>query len=125
MKSFFKFSIALLVVLSLVFAIHIALLNQFEKPLFDNRILAAYLSNYFLAVVIYLILYLLKNKMTAQIGFLYMGGSFVKFIFFFIFFYPFYKIDGKLDSLEFAAFFVPYVISLIFETLGVIKILKK
>jgi len=125
MKPFFKFSIALLAVLSLVFAIHIALLNQFEKPLFDNRILAAYLVNYFLAVLIYLILYLLKNKMTAQIGFLYMGGSFVKFIFFFIFFYPFYKIDGKLDSLEFAAFFIPYVISLIHETLGVINILKK
>jgi len=125
MKPFFKFSIVLLAVLSLVFAIHIALLNQFEKPLFDNRILAAYLVNYFLAVLIYLILYLLKNKMTAQIGFLYMGGSFVKFIFFFIFFYPFYKIDGKLDSLEFAAFFIPYVISLIHETLGVINILKK
>ena len=125
MNSFFKFSTVLLVVLSLVFAIHIAFLNQFEKPLFDNRILAAYLINYFLAVLIYLILYLLKNKMTAHIGFLYMGGSLVKFIFFFIFFYPFYKIDGKVDSLEFAAFFIPYVICLIFETLGVIKFLKK
>ena len=125
MNPFFKFSTALLLILSLVFAIHIAFLNQFEKLLFDNRILAAYLINYFLAVLIYLILYLLKNKMTAQIGFLYMGGSFVKFIFFFIFFYPFYKMDGKLDSLEFAAFFTPYVISLIFETLGVINILKK
>ncbi len=125
MNPFFKFSIALLVVLSLVFTIHIAFLNQFEKALFDNRILAAYLINYFLAVLIYLMLYLLRNKMKAQLGFLYMGGSLVKFIFFFIFFYPFYKIDGKLDSLEFAAFFTPYVICLIFETLGVIKFLKK
>jgi len=125
MNPFFRFSIILLIVLSLVFAIHIALLNQFGNPLFDNRILAAYLVNYFLAVLIYLTLYLLKDKMTAQIGFLYMGGSFVKFIFFFIFFYPFYKMDGKLDTLEFAAFFTPYVISLIFETLGVINILKK
>jgi len=125
MNPFFKFSITLLVVLSLVFTIHIAFLNQFEKVLFENRILAAYLFNYFLAVLIYLMLYLLRNKMTAQLGFLYMGGSLVKFIFFFIFFYPFYKIDGKLDSLEFAAFFIPYVICLIFETLGVIKFLKK
>ncbi len=125
MNPFFKFSIALLLILGLVFAIHIAFLNQLEKALFDNRIIAAYLINYFLAVSIYLMLYLLKNKMSAHIGFLYMGGSLIKFIFFFIFFYPFYKIDGKLDSLEFAAFFIPYVISLIFETLGVINILKK
>jgi hypothetical protein len=54
-----------------------------------------------------------------------MGGSFVKFLFFFIFLYPYYKLDGGLDSLEFAAFFVPYLISLIFETLGVIEFLKK
>ncbi len=125
MNSFFKFSLSLLVVLVIVFSIHLAVLNQLEKPLFEDRILTAYLINYFLAVLIYLVLFLLKNKMTDQLGFLYMGGSIVKFIFFFIFFYPFYKSDGKLDSFEFAAFFIPYVISLILETLGVIKILKK
>lgn len=125
MGSFFKFSISLLIILAIVFGIHIAVLNQLGRPLFDDRILAAYLINYFLAVLIYLMLFLLRNKMTDQLGFLYMGGSIVKFIFFFIFFYPFYKIDGKLDSFEFAAFFTPYVISLIFETLGSIKILKK
>lgn len=125
MGPFFKFAISLLIILAVVFAMHIAVLNQLDRPLFDDRIVAAYLINYFLAVLIYLMLFLLRNKMTDQLGFLYMGGSIVKFIFFFIFFYPFYKIDGKLDSFEFAAFFTPYVISLIFETLGSIKILKK
>jgi hypothetical protein len=125
MNSFFKFSLSLLVVLLAVFVIHIAILDQLGRPLFNDRILAAYLINYFLAVLIYLMLFLLRKKMTAHLGFLYMGGSFVKFIFFFIFFYPVYKMDGKLDSFEFAAFFIPYVISLIFETLGTIKFLKK
>ena len=115
----------LIVVLSLVFGIHIFALYQFDLPLFDNRIIAAYLVNCSLALLIYLSLFLLKNKMSEQLGFLYMGGSFVKFLFFFIFFYPNYKLDGGLDSLEFAAFFVPYVISLIFETFGVIEFLKK
>jgi len=125
MSSFFKFSMSLLIILTIVFGIHMAVLHQLGKPLLDDRIIAAYLINYFLAVLIYLVLFLLRNKMTDQLGFLYMGGSIVKFIFFFIFFYPFYKIDGKLDSFEFAAFFIPYLISLIFETLGAIKILKK
>lgn len=125
MNYFPKFSLVLLAVLSLVFGFHLATLYKLEKPLFENRIIAAYLINYFLAVFIYLMLFLLRNKMTAHLGFLYMAGSFLKFIFFFIFFYPVYKMDGRLDQLEFAAFFIPYVVSLIFETLGVINFLKK
>ena len=125
MDSFSKFSWTLIIVLTIVFGIHVYILDQLELPLFDNQIIVAYLANCFLALAIYLSLFLLKNKMSEQIGFLYMGGSFVKFLFFFIFFYPKYKLDGGLDSLEFAAFFVPYVISLILETLGVIEFLKK
>lgn len=125
MQSFSKFSLTLIFVLSIVFGIHIFVLYKLGSPLFDNRIIAAYIVNCSLALIIYLTLFLLKNKMSEQIGFLYMGGSFVKFLFFFIFFYPYYKLDGGLDSLEFAAFFVPYLISLILETLGVIEFLKK
>ncbi len=125
MHSFAKFSLTLISVLAIFFGIHLFVLSQLELPLFDNRIIAAYLVNCLLALVIYLSLFLLKTKMPEQLGFLYMGGSFVKFLFFFIFFYPFYKLDGGLDSYEFAAFFVPYVISLILETFGVIQFLKK
>jgi len=78
-----------------------------------------------LALAIYFFLYRLRNKMSEQLGFLFMGGSFLKFLCFFVFFYPAYKMDGKVDSLEFASFFIPYAISLIFETLGVMKFLKK
>ncbi len=125
MHSFSKFSLTLISVLAIFFGIHLFVLSQLELPLFDNRIIAAYLVNCLLALVIYLSLFLLKTKMPEQLGFLYMGGSFIKFLFFFIFFYPFYKLDGGLDSYEFAAFFVPYVISLILETFGVIQFLKK
>lgn len=125
MNSFSKFSLTLLLVLSLVFSCHLFVLHYFDFALFDNRIIAAYAVNYVLAVGIYLTLFALKNKMSEQLGFLYMGGSFVKFLIFFLFFYPYYKLDGGLDSFEFAAFFIPYLISLIFETLGVIEFLKK
>ncbi|MCK5638129.1 MAG: hypothetical protein KAH67_05415 [Flavobacteriaceae bacterium] len=120
-KFIITFSLSLLV----VFAIHIFYLNTQNLPLFDNKIIEAYVINFLVAIAIYASLYLLKNKYKEQLGFLYMGGSFIKFILFFIFFYPSYKLDGQMSSLEFGAFFIPYVISLIFETLGVIKILKK
>lgn len=125
MNSFSKFSFTLLLALTLVFSCHIFILNQLDFPLFENRIIAAYSLNYILAIGIYFTLFLLKSKMADQLGFLYMAGSLVKFLFFFLFFYPYYKLDGGLDSLEFAAFFTPYLISLIFETLGVIEFLKK
>ena len=120
-----KFSSKLIIVLIIVFGIHITVLYFLQLPMFENRIITAYLVNGFLAILIYLGLYLLKNKMSEQLGFLYMGGSFIKFLFFFLLFYPYYKQDGGLDSLEFAAFFIPYLISLILETLGVIEFLKK
>ncbi len=120
-----KFIIAFLLSLLAVFAIHIFYLKTQNLPLFDNKIIAAYVINFLAAVVIYVSLFLLKNKFKEQLGFLYMGGSFIKFILFFIFFYPAYKLDGQMSSLEFGAFFIPYLISLIFETLGVIKFLKK
>lgn len=125
MSSFLKFTLFLTIVLLAVFWFHVFILHQLNVPVFANRIIAAYLLNGALAIGIYLALLLLKTKMSEQLGFLYMAGSFVKFLFFFIFFYPYYKLDGRLDSYEFAAFFIPYVISLIFETFGVIKFLKK
>jgi hypothetical protein len=125
MGSFSKFALLLFAILTIVFGIHVFILTQLGHPVFEHLIVEAYLLNYGLAIGIYLTLFLLKKKMSTQMGFLYMAGSFLKFLFFFIFFYPSYKLDGSLDAYEFAAFFTPYVISLFFETLGVIDFLKK
>jgi hypothetical protein len=54
-----------------------------------------------------------------------MAGSLLKFLIFFIVFYPGYKADGEMDSLEFAAFFVPYAICLILETFFTSKMLHR
>lgn len=125
MNDFLKFSFLLLLLLLISLAVHLYVLDSLGMPLFDNKILTAYAVNYILAVAIYGILYLLQDRFTAQLGFLYMGGSLVKFLVFFLVFYPSYKLDGNMSTPEFAAFFVPYAISLIFETTGIIKFLKK
>ena len=125
MLSILKFTSLLFVSLSLVFLLHISFLHFQDQALFQNKIIEAYLFNFLMATGIYIGLYLFRKKYKEQLGFLYLGGSFIKFIVFFIIFYPPYKLDGQMSSLEFAAFFTPYAISLIFETLGVIKFLKK
>lgn len=125
MNDVLKFSLVLLGLLLASLGLHLLILQQLGQPPFENKILLAYFINYILAVLIYGILYLLKERMTAQLGFLYMGGSVLKFLLFFVLFYPSYKVDGIMSRSEFAAFFVPYAISLILETSGIIKFLKK
>jgi hypothetical protein len=125
MLSILKFITILFISLLVVFVLHIAVLHFKELPLFHDKIIAAYLVNFLMATGIYIGLFFFRKKYSEQLGFLYLGGSFIKFILFFIFFYPYYKADGQLTTSEFMAFFIPYAISLIFETLGVIKFLKK
>jgi xanthine/uracil permease len=118
---FLRFTIKAILVMALVFAVHLFVLNTLNYQLFENRIVASYCINLFLVVLIFGALYLLKEKYNNQLGFLFMAGSIIKFAFFFIFFYPFYKQDGDLSKLEFAAFFTPYVTGLILETISLSK----
>ncbi|MBT8298408.1 MAG: hypothetical protein KJO52_08740 [Maribacter sp.] len=120
-----QFLVLLVVSLGIVFALHIAILNYRELPQFDDLIVLSYLVNGILAAIIFGALYIFRTTLKNQIGFLFMGGSFLKFIFFFILFYPAYKADGEMSRSEFAAFFIPYGISLIIETVFTARMLKK
>lgn len=122
---FLSFTLKAIVVLTVVFCIHLAILYTLEFPLFDNRIVLSYIVNLFLIIVIFGTLYLLKSKYKSQLGFLFLAGSFLKFAVFFIVFYPFYKFDNTITKLEFAAFFVPYAIGLILESISLSKWLNK
>jgi hypothetical protein len=119
-----RFIILLTTIVTAVFILHILVLNYSNLPLFDNKIFLAYLLNYLLALGIYFLLYFYRIKLKNQLGFLFMGGSFLKFILFFIFFYPSYKSDGNINTLEFFSFFLPYLICLTIETSALVKLLK-
>ena len=91
----------------------------------DNSLLQlSYLVNGLLVVFIFVALMLLKKKYKEQLGFLYMFGSLLKFGVFFIVFYPTFKADGEVSKIEFSLFFIPYLISLLIETVELIKILN-
>lgn len=84
---------------------------------FGDSLPGTYLFNFILAFGIVSLLYAFRRKLKNQIGFLFIAGSLLKFLGFFIFFYPGYATDGNLGRSEFAAFFVPYAVALILETL--------
>ena len=120
----FSFYFSLGLVCLLVFGIHILVLYLLGLPLFGYMMVQAYLLNVFLAFVIFSVLYLFRVKWKDQIGFLFLGGSMLKFVFFFIFFYPVYNSDGQMETMEFISFFIPYLVCLLLETLYTAKMLN-
>lgn len=122
---FIRFAIKATVVLTVSFCIHVAVLNVFQLPLFENKIVLSYVVNLLLVVIIFGLLYLSKRKFKDQLGFLFIAGSVLKFGVFFVVFYPFFKLDNHISKLEFAAFFVPYGLGLILETISLVKWLNK
>ncbi len=122
---FTDFTIKAAILLGVVFFIHIGILKTLNFPLFDDRIVLCYLVNFALIIIVFGSLYLLKEKYKSQLGFLFLAGSFLKFIVFFIVFYPFFKTDNHISKLEFAAFFIPYSSGLILETFSLSKWLNK
>lgn len=121
---FTQFLLLLLVLLILAFAGHLFLLSSKNLPLYGNLIVRSYVVNGVLAAIIFGLLFRFRERLKNQIGFLFMGGSLVKFVFFFIFFYPTYISDGDMSGQEFAAFFVPYAIALFLETFFASRMLK-
>ena len=119
-----RFIVVLTISLALIFTLHLLFLHFNNLPLFDNKILLAYILNYVLALIVYLLLFSLRIKLKNQLGFLFMAGSFLKFVVFFLFFFSSYKADGIINRLEFSSFFIPYLICLIIETYSLVNLLK-
>lgn len=103
-----KFLVRLIVFTMFVFVIHLFILNTLEFPIFNNHIVFSYVINIASAIIIFLMLFLLRNKFKNQLGFIFLFGSVIKFGLFILFLYkPFYA-DGFISKTEFFTFFIPY-----------------
>jgi hypothetical protein len=111
----------LLLFLIFSFCGHLLVLHLKELPLFDNKIILSYILHYMAAVCILIIIQRSINRESSQAGFIFMGGSFLKFLLFFIFFYPSFKADDNMATVEFMSFFIPYAICLTLEVLYLSK----
>ena len=123
-KQIMVFGIKLLIFLCVIFGAHSLILYYLNISLFENLLITSYIINYFLALLIFFILVKLKRKYLDLLGFVFMGGSFVKFGVYFIFFNPVFKQDGTVSAQEATAFLAPYLLCLIVETFYLIKLLN-
>jgi len=121
----FQFFGVLFVALLLAFTLHFFALQNMGLPPLANMLVPSYITNFVLAAGIFYGLFYARKKLRNALGFLFMGGSLLKFAVFFIVFYQVYRADGAIERPEFAAFFVPYLIALILETYFASKMLNK
>ncbi|MEC3963997.1 DUF6168 family protein [Flagellimonas halotolerans] len=84
----------------------------------------SYVLNAIMALIVFLAIYIFRNRYRDLLGFFFLGGSLLKFALFFIFLYPAFNQDGVLERLEFLAFFVPYGYALALETFFLVKLLN-
>ena len=112
-------------VASIAFTAHFLVNTLIEESVTVGQLLYSYTINILLACGVIILLFVLKKKLKDQLGFLFMGSSMLKFVFFFILFYPKYNADGVLTRLEFLTFFIPYVICLITESVILSKFLNR
>ncbi|PKB42581.1 hypothetical protein AX016_0749 [Cellulophaga sp. RHA19] len=123
-KLLIYFFSTIIISLAVAFGVHLLVLDDMQKPLFDNKIVLSYVINFVLVTVIFTIIYLLRNQFKTQLGIFFIIGSAIKFLFFFMLFYPSFNADDNINLTEFASFFVPYSICLLVETFFVAKVLK-
>ena len=116
-----QFLIFLGLLLIIFFGAHTLALYCLNKDVFENQIILSYLVNFSLAVFVFLVVIKTLSNNSAQAGFVFMGGSALKFLVFFLVFYPSYKEDGNIETLEFLAFFIPYATCLIAEVVYLCK----
>lgn len=124
-KSLFTFTIKLLLLMAVAFSIHLFILDYKGLPLWADLIVPSYIYNTIISFVSFTILVKLKPKWISNMGFIFMGGTLLKFLIFFIAFYPSYQVDDIMSKPEFFAFFVPYAIGLIMETGSLVRRLNK
>ena len=123
-KQGFIFLGILFVVLLGAFLVHLGILFWLDLELFDNLIILSYILNYALAALLLIAVKSNLNKQSSHTGFLFMAGSGLKFLIFFLFFYPVYQSDDMMQTVEFAAFFVPYALCLTLEVVYLAKLLN-
>ena len=78
----------------------------------QNLLTPAYSVNYFLGLVVFTLVLMAHRHNPMIAGYVFLGGSLLKFLVFFLFFYPFFNNDGDLSRGEFAIFFIPYIVTL-------------
>ena len=119
-----RFSVFLFLALLLSGALHASYFYANDISLRVEELLICYGLNFIMALIIYGFLLMLAKRQSAYLGFFFLFGSALKFAIYFMIIAPLLRRDGSLSYADFFLFFIPYLISLVWETIAVINLLK-
>tara|TARA_Y100001968_G_C18684868_1_gene404145 strand:- start:14 stop:400 length:387 start_codon:yes stop_codon:yes gene_type:complete len=117
-KKLICFRAILLFVLFVVYWAHSLTTNNENLP-------TLYVLNASVAILVYFFAYVFRNKHREYLAFYFLPGSIIKFSLFFLVILPIFKEDDRFSKDEFFAFFVPYIVTLVIETISLIWLLNK
>tara|TARA_B100000282_G_scaffold291202_1_gene263138 strand:+ start:991 stop:1401 length:411 start_codon:yes stop_codon:yes gene_type:complete len=92
---------------------------------FADNLITLYLFNGLVAVLVVGSAFLFRKKHKDYIAFYFFGGTIIKSILFFVLIFPLYKLDNDISRTEFLSFFVPYLLTLLVETISLVRLLNK
>ncbi len=122
-KQLFLFAAGLLLLLSIACGIHLTSIT--DQDWGEIRLLRlCYGYNYVLAILVFLGVQLSLKQNAMLVGFVFLGGSLLKFSVFFFLIYPDFTADGGVDREELSLFVVPYLICLAALTLAASRVLQ-
>lgn len=119
-----KFILVLFSLLSITLFIHYEIVKIISEDFNLPTLVICYLTNYLIAVLIFIVIDKLKTTQTALIGYIFFFGSLLKFLVYFVLIYPILTEDAPLTKLKFFFFFTPYAICLITEVTFLAKLLN-
>jgi len=117
--------LGLSLILLVEFVVHYFVLDSLGISLSANLTGQAYLFNLIAGVLIITVMLRLAATQKDYLGFVFMGGSLLKFLVFFLVFYPVYKEDDHISNQEFSSFFVPYLSALTYKSLVLLRSLNQ
>lgn len=119
-KIIFRFLLTVLVSLGVAFGVHIVLLKG------EGRFILglSYIVQLVLSLISFLLLAKISVKKGEQTGFFFLGLSTLKFLVYFLGFRFYFILDGEVTSMEYAVFFVPYIIAFLIEVGFLIAVLN-
>lgn len=123
-RNLLKFTFVLTFFLVVIGVLHWLFLSSRSALIDLDLFLISYLVNFLMAAGIYLAMLYLAIRKNKYLGFIFLWGSALKFAVYFVILQPLYEQDGAVSRAEFFYFFVPYLIALILETTGVVKLLQ-
>ncbi|MFI2741737.1 hypothetical protein ACG2LH_03275 [Zhouia sp. PK063] len=124
-KSLFSFGFKLFIFTAMLFAIQQALvIYVYQGPALFYATWQIYLFHIIVTFLIYFALRAVHKFASTYTGYAFLGCSFFKMILAVVFLIPLIKKDGPTPVNDVIAFFIPYFLYLIFETLFAIKLLN-